>query len=86
MKKIKIIKAWAVIWEKESAKEYGAKENEILPIEPEADYWNGKRYRVKHNGRFLYIDCLAIFAKKFEAECWRNKNDNWKVIKVEINF
>ena len=86
MNKNKTIKAWAVIWEKESAKEYGAKEFEILSIEPERNCLTGKRYEVKQGCKSFYIDCLAIFANKYEAECWRDKNNNWKVIKVEINF
>lgn len=86
MSKQKTIKAWAIVWKKESAKEYGAEENSLLPIEPERDYYTQQRYKAKNRGRFFYIDCLSVFANKFEAECWRNKNKDWKIVQVEIKI
>jgi len=72
------IKGWAVIWNKK-AELYGAKENEIIYVEPEPDM-NGKRYKYKG----IYIDVLAIFPTKNWAECYRDKNKEWKVIRCEI--
>ena len=86
MEKPKTIKAWAIVWKKKSAEAYGTEENELLPIEPERDYWTQKRYKAKKGKRFFYIDCLSVFANKFEAECWRDKNKDWKVVTCTITI
>ncbi len=78
------IKAWAMKFNK---KESGL--NELCVLEPEPDL-DGNKYRVKCKCKlhkklgFHYIDSLAIFERKKEAECWRENNKDFETVPVEI--
>ena len=81
---MKIIKAWAVKFDKQ---ESGISCFCVLEPEPNLD---GEKYKVKckcsaHSKKgWHYLDSLAIFDKRKEAESWRESNKDFKVIPVEI--
>ena len=86
----KKINAFVVVWNRKAAKEYGVELNEILVIEPEAGF-NGK-YKVrckchKKKGKktgWHYVESLATFLTKAEANSWRENNKNFEIKPCKI--
>lgn len=88
MNQKRTIKAWAVIWRSETAREYGVKVGTILTTEPEPDL-DGTRYTVQctcHPRGWHFISVLTLFEMKKEAVAWRKDNKGWQVVPVVITF
>jgi hypothetical protein len=77
MKKTKI-KAWAVIWTKESMPSYGITEDNRIVIAETSDAETKKQ-------KYMIIE-FPLFKGKQNAERFRAKNKEWKVVPCIITF
>lgn len=83
------IKGWAVVWTEEARKDFGVPiKDKIISLEPREDA-DDERYRAKcrcHKTGWHYLDGMAIFYRKSEAVAYRNRNGDFKVVKINIKL
>ncbi len=76
LNKEKILKAWAVIWTKESVPIYGLTGKDIIVIAEISDAETKKQ-------KYMEID-FPLFKNKKDAERFRSKNKDWEIIACKI--
>lgn len=76
--KNKTIKAWAVIWIKKSMPFYGITEKDKIVVAETSDAETKKQ-------KYMTID-FPILKTKRDAEKFRAKNKDWKVVPCEIKL
>jgi hypothetical protein len=79
MKTIKLKKKyWAVVWKNDGG--VGAISGNIISVEPFDDFTKDC-YRDTYG---ISISSLAIFAKKVDAEVFRDNNSDWEIRQIKL--
>lgn len=73
MKQTKI--CWAVVWTKKGAKEYGAKDGDIISEDAKSAI---------HDYNFTIA--YPFYDRKLDAQIARDGNKDFKVVKMEITY
>lgn len=80
-----IEKVYAVIWTDEARKEYGVPKNKIIVVvEPKEDIKVNISKSKIGRPKIRYADLLAIFYKRTEADAFRDRNNDWKTVEVQL--
>ena len=85
MKKLRIIKNWAVVWTDNARKEYGVPVREVILSVEGKEAFNMSKKSIGRP-KLRYLDGLAIFGNKKEAEAFRNGNKDFIVVAIRIQY